>query len=209
MFVADPFLGQIMQVGFSYAPQDWAVCAGQILPVSQNQALFALLGTNFGGNGSQNFGLPDVRGRVMLGTGNGPGLQNYVVGEMDGVEQASLTTAQMPMHTHGATFTPSGGVSGTLSAKTGVPTGDLTNNPAAGSFLANTTDPIGGGDINIYAPATATGTPVNLGGLAVSGNFGGTVQVGVAGGSLPVSLMQPYVAVTTIIALQGIYPVRN
>lgn len=78
----DPFLGQIMWVGFNFCPNGWLPAAGQILPINQYTALFSLLGTTYGGNGTQNFALPDLRGRVMVGVGQGPGLQSYVLGQL-------------------------------------------------------------------------------------------------------------------------------
>lgn len=209
--MAEPFMGQIMQVGFSYAPRGWSTCSGQLLAITQNTALFSLIGTTFGGNGQQTFGLPDARSRLFVGTGQGPGLSPYSVGQIGGVEQQTILSTQMPVHSHAATFTPTGGgATGTLTAKTGVPSGSQTSIPADGSFLANTEDPVSGSAVNIYAPANAGGTPVNLGGLDISGTGGGgTVQVAPAGGSQPLPVMQPYLAVTTIIAVEGIYPPRN
>src|ERR1700761_942328 len=101
----EPYLGQIMQVGFTFAPSGWATCAGQTLPVSQNQALFALLGTNFGGNGQTNFQLPDMQGRVIVGSGtSATGAGTYVPGEVGGTQSVALTQQQLPNHTHTAQF---------------------------------------------------------------------------------------------------------
>lgn len=98
--MTDQFLGEIRPVGFNFAPTGWALCNGQLLPISQYTALFSLLGTYYGGNGTTNFALPDLRGRVVIDQGNGPGLSPYVIGEMDGVETVTLLTTQMPAHTH-------------------------------------------------------------------------------------------------------------
>lgn len=97
---SEPFIGQIAVVAFNYAPQGWAKCEGQLLPIAQNQALFALLGTTYGGDGVTTFALPDLRGRVPMGDGNGPGLTPRVLGEKSGSETNTLTIAQMPMHNH-------------------------------------------------------------------------------------------------------------
>jgi microcystin-dependent protein len=99
--MSQPFVGQIIAVGFNYAPAGWALCQGQLLPINENDALFALLGTTFGGNGTTTFGLPDLRGRAALGMGQGSGLGSYVLGQVGGVEQAALTSAQIGSHTHG------------------------------------------------------------------------------------------------------------
>jgi microcystin-dependent protein len=98
--VAEPFLGEIRMFGFNFAPVGWAQANGQLLPIAQNTALFSLLGTQFGGDGVTTFALPDLRGRVALHEGQGPGLTNRTVGEKGGAETVTLTTAQMPNHTH-------------------------------------------------------------------------------------------------------------
>lgn len=99
--MSEPFLGEIRTFGFNFAPQGWAMCAGQLLSISQNTALFALLGTFYGGDGVTNFALPDLRGRVGINQGNGPGLSPYVLGQRSGSENVTLTNAQMPAHGHG------------------------------------------------------------------------------------------------------------
>ncbi|KPE49569.1 phage tail protein [Chryseobacterium indologenes] len=96
----EPYLGQIIFVPYNRVPNGWAECNGQLLPISQNAALFSLLGTTFGGNGVTNFALPDMRGRSMIGQGQGPGLSNYVVGENGGTESVTLLSSQMPAHSH-------------------------------------------------------------------------------------------------------------
>jgi microcystin-dependent protein len=98
--MADPFLGEIRMFGGNFAPIGWALCAGQILPISQNTALFSLLGTTYGGNGTTTFALPDLRGRVPLSFGQGPGLSNYVLGQASGSENVTLISNQMPAHAH-------------------------------------------------------------------------------------------------------------
>src|ERR1700716_2959979 len=96
------FLGEITLVPYSFAPRGYAFCQGQILSISQNTALFSLLGTTYGGDGVTTFGLPDLRGRLAISSGQGPGLSNYTLGEQDGVESVTLTTNQMPAHNHTA-----------------------------------------------------------------------------------------------------------
>jgi len=96
----DQFLGSITLVGFNFAPVGWAFCNGQLMAINQNQALFALLGTQFGGDGQTTFALPDLRGRVPVHQGQGAGLSNYVMGEVLGSESVTLTTQQIPAHTH-------------------------------------------------------------------------------------------------------------
>jgi len=96
----EPFLGQLMLVPYNFAPQGWAFCNGQIMSIAQNSALFSLLGTTYGGNGQTTFALPDLRGRVAVSSGQGPGLQNYSLGEVAGSESVTLISTQMPAHTH-------------------------------------------------------------------------------------------------------------
>jgi microcystin-dependent protein len=96
----NPFVGEIDLVAFNFAPQGWAICQGQIVPINQNTALFSLLGTTYGGNGTTNFALPDLRGRRIISAGQGPGLNNYNLGDTGGEETVTLTVAQMPSHTH-------------------------------------------------------------------------------------------------------------
>ena len=98
--MSEPFLGQIMLVGFNFAPVGWALCNGQILSITQNTALFSLLGTTYGGNGTTTFALPDLRGRAAVGFGQGPGLSNYDLGQSTGTETVTLTVGQMPAHNH-------------------------------------------------------------------------------------------------------------
>ncbi len=97
----EPFLGQIQPFGFNFAPRGWAKCDGQLLSISENQALFSLLGTIYGGDGRTTFALPDLRGRLMLHEGNGPGLSDRPIGERTGSETNTLTTGQLPAHGHG------------------------------------------------------------------------------------------------------------
>jgi len=96
----EPFLGQIQAFGFNFAPRGWAMCEGQLLAISQNTALFSLLGTTFGGDGRTTFGLPDLRGRSIAGMGNGPGLSTISWGEKGGAENHTLTIPQIPSHAH-------------------------------------------------------------------------------------------------------------
>ncbi len=100
-----PFIGQIQPFGFGFAPQGWALCSGQLLPISQYSALFSLLGTTFGGDGRTTFALPDLRSRSIVGVGSGAGLSTISWGEKGGAEQITLTTANMPAHRHSVTAT--------------------------------------------------------------------------------------------------------
>lgn len=96
----EPFIGQVLMFAGNFAPRGWAFCNGQLLSISENQALFSILGTTYGGDGRTTFALPDMRGRVAVHPGNGPGLSDYHLGQKGGVEQVSLNVNQMPAHSH-------------------------------------------------------------------------------------------------------------
>lgn len=179
--MSEPFLGEIRMVGFNYQPRGWAFCDGRLLSIQQNSALFALLGTQFGGNGTTNFGLPDLRGRVPVSQGQGPGLSNYVMGEMTGSETVTLINSEMPMHTHLLNVAGAG-----LTGNQPLPT----NN-----FLAQSTDNSTGSEITTYS-ATANST--------MNPN-----AINIAGGNQPHNNLQPLTCVNFIIALEGIFPSRN
>jgi microcystin-dependent protein len=135
-----PFIGLIAAVGFNFAPRGWAFCAGQILPIAQNQALFSLLGTTYGGNGQTTFALPDLRGRAALSSGQGIALQNYTLGEVGGSETVALTQQEMPPHSHmvGASSSVAtiGAVNGNFLADTSV-NAYREGNPGAPVPMAN------------------------------------------------------------------------
>jgi microcystin-dependent protein len=191
---AEPILGSIHVFGFQFAPVNYAYCNGALLNVSQNTALFSLLGTTYGGNGVNTFGLPDLRGRVPNGQGQGPGLQIYSIGQIGGTETTTLTQLQMPQHTHAFTG------SGTLNA---VQTKGSAQIPENGSLLSRPTLQSGNDIPQIYVPAGTAGDLIPLGGLNVAGT------IGVAGGSQPFSNMQPYLTMNYCIATSGIFPSRN
>lgn len=180
--MAEPFIGEIRMFGGNFEPYGWAFCDGRLLAIAQNSALFSLLGTTYGGNGSTNFALPDLRGRVPMSFGNGPGLTPRSLGEMSGTENVTLLSSQMPSHTHlvGATTT----------VPTGRPAPPTDNLPAAVSVNPS------GTTVMIYGPAPANTTM-------------SPAMIQPAGGNQPMPNMQPYTCVNFIIALQGIYPSRG
>ncbi|RYD68413.1 MAG: phage tail protein [Sphingomonadales bacterium] len=194
-----PYMGSIMTVPYNFAPRNWAYCSGQLLAIAQNNALFSLLGTIYGGNGVSTFALPDLRGRAVMGAGQGPGLSPRTLGEVSGTENVTLLSTQMPIHTHTLT-----GVSGTLNA---VNMRATEQSPQAGAYLARGVDTAPSPDMipKFYVPA-AQGDPATKVPLATI-NMAGSPAT--AGGSQPHSTMQPYLVLAPIIALQGIYPSRN
>lgn len=181
----DGYLATIIMFAGNFAPRGWAFCQAQLLSIAQNTALFSLLGTTYGGNGQTTFGLPDLRGRVPVGAGQGPGLPSVTLGEMAGENTHTLINPDMPAHVHPAQL------SATSAAAT-------SSNPSGNSLAAaNGTDSQGGDcTINIYGPA---GTQVALNGPVI----------GVAGGSQPHNNMQPYLGMNYVICMEGIFPSRN
>lgn len=181
--MSEPFLGQIMLVGFNFAPVGWAFCNGQLLSISQNTALFSLLGTTYGGDGVSNFALPDLRGRAAVGFGNGAGFTPYTLGEITGTETVTLTASQMPAHSH----------------LVGANAANATVASPSGADLAQSLEPSGRGTpVNTYSTPPMT-KPVAL--------DPATVQQ--SGGSQSHSNIQPCLACNYIIALQGIFPSRG
>jgi microcystin-dependent protein len=168
----------------NFAPRGYQLCQGQLLAISQNAALFSILGTTYGGNGTSTFGLPDLRGRMPVGQGNGPGLTPVVLGEIAGAQNVTLLATQMPIHTHAATVTLNASQDGRPS----------TDNPS-GAVLDS------GSGTNIFAAAPDGSTTMNAGAA--------TAKVANAGGSLPFSVQNPYLGITFIIAMTGIFPSRN
>ena len=191
------YLAVVTFFGGNFAPRNWAFCQGQIMSISQNTALFSLLGTTFGGNGQTTFALPDLRGRSIVGTGQGPGLTPVVLGEVGGVEQTTLTINQMPQHNH--TFTSTGSKLSAIDVKA------AQQNPTAGALLARGVDGNASGTAlpRMYVPAGTAGTSYDLGGLTIAGT------VGINGGSQPVGIRNPYLGINPVICLAGIFPSRN
>jgi microcystin-dependent protein len=198
--MSNPFLGQIIQGGWNFAPRGYHYCDGSLLPIAQNTALFSLLGTTYGGNGQTTFALPDLRGRAMVNQGQGPGLSPYDLGQMGGAESSTLTVNNMPAHTHTATFANNNSALNVAGTKASLQVA------ADGSLLGKAIDgaPTPAAIPEIYCPAGATAS-IALGGL----NVAGTVTVAPAGGNQPFSILQPYNTVSIVIALEGIFPSRN
>jgi microcystin-dependent protein len=179
-----PFIGEVRPFGFNFNPRGWAFCQGQLLSISQNTALFALLGTTYGGDGRTNFALPDFRGRVPLGMGLGPGLPDYAQGQSGGAASLTLLPANLPPHTHvisGTAALPAHGNAGSSD--------NPVNNVPSGSSTAENFSPVSSAD------ASLGGTTASL-----------TPQP--AGSGLPFDKMPPYLAINLCIALQGIFPQR-
>jgi microcystin-dependent protein len=177
--MSEPFIAEIRIFAGNFAPRSWAFCDGQLLPISQNTALFSLIGITYGGDGRSTMALPDLQGRAPMHPGRGPGLTSRHLGERTGVENVALSEAQIPSHSHTVRATTSSGVGGS---------------PTNTSALARN----GGFGDSIYQSETAQNV-VNLNEAAVS----------YSGGGQPHFNMQPYLALNFIIALQGLYPSRS
>lgn len=137
----DNYLGEIRPVGFNFAPHGWALCEGQLLPISQNTALFSLIGTFYGGDGRSTFALPDLRGRIAISSGQGPGLSDYTIGEQGGVEAVTLTASEMPAHAHQVTASSAAATS--YSPTSNVPAKTSRNVYAAGGAGTMAADSLG------------------------------------------------------------------
>ncbi|WP_372424703.1 phage tail protein [Salinarimonas chemoclinalis] len=189
----DYYIGTVLIWAPNFAPLQFAYCAGQTLGIAQNTALFSLIGTVYGGNGSTTFMLPDLRSRVPVGGGMGAGngLSTYPLGVMAGTETVTLNTSQMPIHNHGAT----GEIVATNANATSSP-------PLAGGTLATVGIPDGPSFTGVNAYAATGGTPVTLAQGSVA------VQTANNGGSQPHENRQPFLGISFIICLQGIFPPR-
>ena len=177
-------MAEIRMFAGNFAPRAWMFCNGQLLSIASNTALFALLGTTYGGNGQTTFGIPDLRSRVSVGTGQGPGLSNKVLGEQAGVENTTLLANNLPPHTHGFS------ASASMACRTGAGNVDspANNIPAGSASDENYAAPPGNA---FMAPITVAGTTA------------------VAGGSQPFSNVQPSLGMNYIICVEGIFPSRN
>ena len=177
--MSTPFLSMIEAFAFGFAPKGWALCAGQLLPINQNQALFALLGTTYGGDGRVTFALPNLRGRIAVGVGNG-----FTLGQADGEEAHTLAVAELPQHFHPVNAVVNGAVGGT-------------NVPGSTEFLASArTSQSGSPAVPLYSSSAPSQ------GLSAT-------AVGGAGGGQPHENRMPFLALNYCIALQGIFPSQN
>lgn len=176
-----PFLGMIAIFGFNFPPRGWATCQGQLIAIQQNSALFALLGTFYGGNGQSTFALPDLRGRTLIGQGQGASLSSRTIGELSGAESVTLQTSQMPQHVHSSASTANGNATTPVNNY-------LALSPKIGSGPNAT-------QLKTFVTPDVAGTPAPT--------------AGIAGGSQPHSNMQPYLVINYSIATSGIFPSRN
>jgi len=191
-----PMLGTVVPWAPNFAPRSWAFCQGQLLSIAQNSALFSILGTVYGGDGRTTFGLPDLRGRVAIhaGTGPGPGLSPYRLGEKAGQEDVALNASTIPSHTHAVSQEKSFEILAT--------TNDGNQQAPSATNRLSAAKLTFGVDANLYSSAAEDTT---LGGLQASGDL----ALNGAGNSQAHQNKQPYLVLNYIIALQGIFPSRN
>jgi microcystin-dependent protein len=179
----DPYLSSIYLFGGNFSIYGFALCAGQILPISSNTALFSLIGTYYGGNGSSSFGLPDLRGRTAICQGTGaPGVSPYSIGEVTGTENETMLYSNMPIHNHAANAQIIEGTSAL---------------PAGSYFSQVKTGQPPRQQIESFYNAGPSNVTIN------------PASTSVAGGSVPFNIQQPELAISAMIALRGIFPARN
>jgi microcystin-dependent protein len=177
---SQPYLGAIFMFAGNFAPSGYQLCQGQILPISQYAALFSIMGTTYGGNGTTNFALPDLRGRLAVGQGSGPGLSPITLGQSAGVQNVTILTSNMPAHNHTIAVSTAAGA----------------QNSPSNNFLAPTVDSDGN-------PCPAHNSS------ATAGQTLAPTAVSIAGQSLPLNIQNPYLGLNFIIAMVGIFPSRN
>ncbi|BBL69583.1 phage tail protein [Methylogaea oryzae] len=188
--MADSFTGEVRILPYTYTPMDWALCNGQQMPINQYQALYAVIGAAYGGDGQNYFNLPNLQGQVPMGTGTGPGLTPRLIGKRVGAETVTLTTGEMAAHTH------------TVTTKTVGPAGfgSMLGTPASDSWLARPVSISASGNVP-YSAYTASGVPdVTLAAQTFGAAGGAPVQ--------PHENRQPYLPLRFCISLNGNFPVR-
>lgn len=208
--MTDPYLGQISLVPYNFEPRGWAYCDGRLLSISNNQALFSLIGTTHGGDGRTTFGLPDLRGRSAISSKRGPGLEDYPLGRQGGREYSTLTTNNMPPHSHAAEFKSGGGTSGSGTADLKVTEGSGgTAVPGnAKSIASQVTVGLDTGNLLSNADST-TVIKDAITGIDTGSTDSGTVTIGITGNGTRFDNRSPYLTLNYVIALQGIFPSRN
>jgi microcystin-dependent protein len=177
----DQFIGEIRAFPFNFAPRNWALCNGQLLPIASNAALFSIIGTYYGGDGTATFGLPNLQGRVIVGPGQGPGLSEWGLGEVQGIDSVTLLSSEMPMHNHQVIGMNNIGTE-TAPNNTCYLSRDVRGGTGTIQYMQT-----GGSPSAVMAPNTLLSS----------------------GGTQPHENRQPFVVLNYCIALQGEYPARN
>jgi microcystin-dependent protein len=180
-----PFIGEVRPFAFNFAPRNYMFASGQLLPIQQYTALFSILGTTYGGNGTTNFALPNLNGSIAMGNGSGPGLTPRVLGEVLGEETVTLLSTEMPAHNH-APY-----------ARVQPGTANSHNAPLAGDYLTR-----------FNTSFNAIGTMYNPSAAGATANMA-PQMVSFQGGGQPHNNLQPFLVINYCIAIQGIFPTRN
>jgi microcystin-dependent protein len=191
--MSSPYIGEVILVGFNFAPTGWAMCNGQLMSIAENDALFNLIGTTYGGDGQTTFALPDLRGRVPISQGQGAGLSNYAIGESGGAETVTITVAQTPQHAH--TIDPA-----TLTATAKCKNGLGNQQTPVGNVLA-----VEAADASLPYGNAAPNANMSSGAVTLSG----TVTAGASGGSQPHDNLQPHLVMNYCISLFGVFPSQS
>lgn len=184
----EPFIGEVKVFAFNFAPKMYMLCQGQILAISNNSALFALLGTTYGGNGQTTFALPDLRGRFPISQGNGAGLPSHTIGEMSGNTSTTLLSSNMPSHNHTLT-----------AARVKIATNSTFSDANTGSEAFPGTNT----QNQFYATTQGAGEFMAPG----SGVISGTTDI--SGSNTPINIQNPFLVMNYSIAIYGIFPSRN
>jgi len=227
--MAEAYIGEIRAVAFNYAPRDWAMCDGQVLEISQNHILYALLGNTYGGDGRTTFKLPDLRGRTIIHAGRGQGLMPIELGESGGHENITISESQMPLHNHDATFKGTGKIQPqtpqidvTADVTVHAYEGKGNQDDAKGNYWATGEAGTGKNKLNIVDGYSSTSNvqmaldavTVKLNSTLVAGTTGGGITDGEVtvknrGGSQPLDIRTPYLTLHYIICISGLFPPRN
>lgn len=169
----------------NFAPKNWAFCQGQVITIASNTALFSILGTTYGGNGTTTFGLPDLRGRTIVGAGQGPGLSYYALGQVGGTENDTLTALQMPAHVH--------------------PVAVVAQNPSDDNNAASLSAASG----NVYARDEQGVTPYSASPNVNMGPLQAAITMTATGSNQSFSILRPLLGMNYVICMRGVYPARN
>jgi microcystin-dependent protein len=203
----DCYIGMIFPWAANYAPENFLFCAGQTLPIASYQALYAVIGVTYGGDGRTNFMLPNLCGRVPVGVGTAPQLPTITLGQTGGQSSLALSVSNLPPHNHAATFRPSAPPTVNATLQAGSSTGTTTT--PAGNFLTNVADGMNQTDA-IYASKASAGTLGAIGGLSasLSGSITGTVATANTGSGVPIQVAPPFLGINYIICTIGLFPSR-
>lgn len=202
-------IGEIRGFAGNFAPRTWSFCEGQFVSISANQALFSIIGTTYGGDGRTTFALPDLRGRTPISSGSGPGLSTYLLGQRSGAEIHSLTTNQMPAHSHAVNINDADiEVDGAIMATMSVSTSEAEDSSPSGNYL-------GVSSADVYADSSSNGNTLNNAAINVDTSGLGVsipssaIAISSSGTSQAFSVMQPYLTINWIICTAGVFPSRS